>query len=94
MANPNLSTHIPGLSRGVTEVVGELQVDSGLKTIRAVTITFNESNLVANEESKLSWYRLADALPGYFVIRVEKGGSNEGVLGTNSVKVSWIAEGE
>ena len=94
MANPNLSTHIPGLSRGTKTVIGELQVESGLRNIRAVALTFNESNLVANQESKLSWYRLADALPGDFIIRVEKGGSNEGVLGDNPIKVSWVAEGE
>ena len=94
MASPNLSTHIPGISRGVVTVTGELQIDSGLKSINSVALTFNESNLVANEESKLTWYRLTDALAGDFIIRVEKGGSNEGVLGTNPVKVAWTAEGE
>lgn len=85
----------PGMDDGTVEVTGELQIRSTLTRIRSVQLTMAEQNLVANEESKLSWYQLDPlSAPGDFVIRVEKSGAGEGSVGDSAVKVSYLAFGE
>ncbi len=96
---PPLSTHIPGLAGSLVEVNGEAIVDTGLKAIQTATVTLNETNIVADEESHVSWYPLdgkdarGNPKGSKIVIRVEKGGANHGVLGDSDVIVSWIALG-
>jgi len=91
-----LSPIIPGVSGGIEPVIGEAIMDTGLRDVQSFVATFQMSNFVAHQESKLSWYFLPkDARTTQrVVLRVEKGGSNEGLLGTNEVQVSWIAIGE
>lgn len=83
----------PRTVAGMTEVNGEEQVDTGLTYgIQAVALSIMASNLSPDGESKVSWYQLEpSAHPERFIIRVEKSGTNEGLLGDNPVMVSWIA---
>jgi hypothetical protein len=54
------------------------------------------NNFVANQEGKVCWYFLPKdtRITQRVVLRVEKSGNNDGVLGTNEIQVSWIAMGE
>ena len=89
------STHIPEMAGDTIEVTGELEIKSGLRELQSVQLTLAEQNIVADEESKLTWYRRnPKTLPGDFVIRVEKSGAGEGSLGDSAVKVSWLALGK
>lgn len=91
-----LSTHLPSVAGGVEPVIGEAIVDTGLRKLRTVLVSFKAPNFPLDEESKVSWY----PVPGEslttvrIVIRVEKGGANDGLLGTNLVQISWLALGE
>ena len=85
-----LSSHIPEFSGGEVEVVGEAIVEHGLREVQAFVPAFKTSNFVADEEGKVSHYALT---PTKEVIRVEKTGANEGVLGDNPVIISWMALG-
>lgn len=84
------------MAAGTTSVTGEEQVDSGLLNgIRAVQLTLSGNNFSPDAESKASWYQLdPETNPSKFIIRVEKGGTNDGVLGTDPVSISWVAVGK
>jgi len=88
------STHMPNVSGNTEMVTGEIVVDTELRSIRSFVATFVTSNFAADQESKLSWYQLPNMAPGKMIIRVEKSGSNEGLLGTNPIQVNWIAIGD
>ncbi len=94
-----LSTHIPGLAGSLVEVNGELIVETGLKAIQTAGAWLNERNIVADEESHVSWYPLdgfdtrGNPKGSKIVLRVEKGGANHGLLGDSDIMVSWIAMG-
>lgn len=89
---PPLSTHLPGLAGALETVTGEMIVDTGLKDIQTVVVTPNETNIVPDEEATVSWYPLPES-SSKIVLRVEKGGANSGIVGTNPFKVSWLALG-
>ena len=94
LLNPR-SRHMPEFAGNIESVTGELVVESGLREIQTVTLNIVTSNFVANEESKVSWYQdetIAERR-GAFIIRVEKGGSNDGVVGDSPVQISWMALG-
>jgi hypothetical protein len=88
------SSHLPGISGGIVTVTGEAIVDTELRYIKSFVPSFNMNNFVPDEESKLSWYALPGSQTQQIVIRVEKGGANDGLLGTNPVQISWLAIGE
>lgn len=86
------STHLPSVSGGMLIVTGEAVIDPELRELQTFVPAFKTSNFVPNQEGKLSWY----PLPGdesRIVIRVEKTGTNDGLLGTNPIAVSWFALG-
>jgi len=89
----NANPRIPAIMGGIIEVTGEEQLDTNFSFgVASVAVSIMANNLSPNEESKVSWYQLdAEEEPSKFVVRVEKGGSNEGILGDNPVMVSWIA---
>jgi len=88
------SPHLPNVSGNFETVIGELVVDTELRNIRSFVATFVASNFAADQESKISWYTLPNMQPGKMIIRIEKGGVNDGMLGTNPVRVSWLALGD
>lgn len=80
---------------GTVIVNGEEQIVSGLYRVSNVFLTMSGSNISPDGESKLSWYQLDPTNePGKFVIRVEKSGANDGILGDQPISVSWMAVGE
>jgi hypothetical protein len=87
------SSHIPELAGAIETITGEIVVDTGLRDIQTFVATFKSTNFVPDQESLLSWYPLPNGQPGQMVIRVEKGGVNHGLIGTNPVNVSWMALG-
>jgi hypothetical protein len=87
------SSHQPNEWVGELTITGEAVVRTDLSRIKHVSLSFKLDNFSPNEESKLSWYPYAPEI-GAFVIRVEKGGSNEGSLGDNPVVVSYRAYAE
>lgn len=91
--NDNRSPHLPEMSGGIVQVIGEVLVDHGLRNLRTFVPSFRTSNFVPDEESRVSWYPFGDSI-STVVIRVEKGGANDGVLGDNPVDISWIALGD
>jgi len=97
MSSP-MSTHIPNMSGGVVTVVGEEIVDTNLRVVQTFQATFKANNFVPNEEAKVSWYLMpsdrAKHTTQRVVIRVEKSGTNDGLLGTNETQISWLALGE
>lgn len=87
------SPHLPEVAGATETITGEIIVDTGLREIQSFVATFQTTNFVPDEESLLSWYPLPGGTPAQMVIRVEKGGVNHGLLGTNPIKVSWLALG-
>lgn len=87
------STHIPEFAGGLVAVTGEAIINTTLRNIRTVTAVFAENNFVANEEGKVSIYPLPN-VNGSLVVRVEKTGTNDGVVGDSSVDIWWSAVGE
>ena len=87
------STHMPGVSGAIETVTGEKIVETGLRSMRSFVCQFVTTNFVADEEAKVGWYEVPNH-PGKIRIRVEKGGINDGNIGTNPVKISWIAIGD
>jgi hypothetical protein len=88
------SMHIPWVSGGEVVVVGEHTVDTGLRELQTFLATFNIRNFLPDEESNLTWYQVEGTNPVQVVLRLEKGGINDGDLGTNPVPVSWFALGK
>ena len=84
------SPHIPEMAGGEVEVIGEAVVRHGVRDLQTFVPGFMTNNFVPNEESSVSWYRYDNKR---VVIRVEKGGTNDGLLGTNAMTISWIALG-
>lgn len=84
------STHLPEMSGGEVEVTGEVIVDHQLRNLQTFVPSFKTNNFVPNEEGKVGWYVLEGSK---VVIRVEKTGTNDGVLGDSTMTVSWIALG-
>jgi hypothetical protein len=95
MPSPN-SLSLPGLAGGIEPVIGEAIIDTGLREVQSFVASMNINNFVPNAESKVGWYFLPKdtRITQRVVLRVEKGGDNDGVLGTNEIQVSWIAMGE
>jgi len=88
-----LSTHLPEVAGEFVYVTGETVIQTGLRNIQAAVASFAVDDFTADEESKISCHVYA-ADPTKIVVRVEKGGSNEGTLGDNSVLISWMAFGK
>jgi len=85
------STHMPGVAGGIEMVTGEQIIDTGLhRGIKSCIVAFVTQNFVADEECKVSWFAVPTS-QSKIRIRVEKGGLNDGNIGTNPVKISWIA---
>jgi hypothetical protein len=85
-------THMPEVAAGVVEVNGESVVETGLRNVASVVLTYNETNFVPNEEGLLSWYHLTPN-SSKIVIRTEKTGTGSGTLGDTPMSVSFIAIG-
>jgi len=88
-----LSTHLPEVAGEITYVTGEAVIETGLRQpIQACVASFAVNDFIADQEGKISCHPLASD-PTKIVIRVEKVGTNDGVLGDNKVLISWIAIG-
>jgi len=87
------SAHLPGVSGALEIVTGEKIVETGLRSIRSCIVSFVVPNFLPDEEAKVGWYEVPNH-PSKIRIRVEKGGLNDGNIGTNPVKISWIAVGD
>ena len=87
------STHLPEVAHGEVTVTGEAVVDTGLRNLKSFSPSFQMSNFAADQERKISWYKYAGSV-SKVVVRVEKGGANEGLLGTNPVVINWTAMGD
>ena len=90
-----MSTHIPALSGAIVEVIGEAVIDTGLREIQTFVCSYQKQNFVPDEEALVSWYLMPkeERSTQRVVIRTEKGGANAGLLGTNLVKIAWLATG-
>ena len=90
------STHLPEVAGGIESINGEGIVNTGLRNIRTVSCVLQASNLVSNEEGKVCWYPYQWDSPGpkRIVIRVEKTGTNDSVLGDSAINVAWLALGD
>jgi hypothetical protein len=88
-----VSTHLPEFAGELILMTGETVVASGLREIQSASATLALSDFTANEESKVS-IRIDSSDQTKLIIRVEKGGSNEGTLGDNEVPVFWMALGK
>jgi len=87
------STHLPEVAHGTVTVTGEAVVETGLRNLKSFQPSFKGSNFAADQESKVSWYQIP-GMVSKVVVRVEKGGANEGLLGTNPVVINWTAMGD
>jgi len=88
-----LSTHLPEVAGEFVEVNGEAIIETGLRDIQAATASPAVTDFTANEEAKVSC-RKDPTNSSRLIIRVEKSGSNEGILGDSAITVGWIAFGK
>jgi hypothetical protein len=87
------STHLPETAGNVVDVTGELEIDTGLRDVQSFTVSPAVANFVPDQEQNVSWYFSRPPSRRWVTIRVEKGGINDGNLGTNPFSVSWQAFG-
>lgn len=89
-----LSTHLPQVSGDIVNVLGTLDVDTGLRDLQTASVNLMGA-LVANEEATVTWEKLplVDGATQMIRIRVYKGGTGSGTLGDTSMPVSWSALG-
>jgi len=86
-------SHRPEESHKIIDVTGEVVVETQLRNVVGASVAFVKNDFAANEEGKVSWYRYGNSL-SQIVVRVEKTGTNEGVLGDNMVQINVRAWGE
>jgi hypothetical protein len=88
------STHIPEVIHGLIDVTGEQEIDTGLRDLQSFVCSPAVINFLPDQEQNVTWYFSRPPSNRYVKIRVEKGGINDGNLGTNPFKVSYIAIGK
>ncbi len=91
---PHKSTHIPELAGDIETVTGEKIIEPGVRNIQSFLVNPAVNNLVPDEEQNVTWYFTNPPSRRFVTLRVEKGGVNDGNLGTNPFDVSWIAMGK
>lgn len=100
-----MSSLVPGLQNPLSKVypvlagqysvpvTGELVIDTGLKELRTFQASL-QSDVVANEESTVSWEIYDTSTSVKVKVKTWKGGTAHGTAGDNEVLVSWFALGD
>ncbi len=91
---PHLSTHLPETAGAIESVTGEKVIDTGLRDLQTFQATPAVANFVPDAEQNVTWYFTNPPSRRLVTLRVEKGGINDGNLGTNPFDVSWMAIGK
>ena len=93
MSHGKKSTHLSEVAGDIETVTGELIVDTGLRDIQSMTVSFAHNNFLPDEEAHVTWFFSDLPSRRKVTIRVETGGVNDGNLGTNPTLISWVAFG-
>lgn len=87
------SNHLSETAGDIIDVTGELEIDTELRNLQTFNATPAVANFVPDAEQNVTWYFSRPPSRRFVIIRVEKGGINDGNLGTNAFPVSWSAFG-
>ena len=87
------SNHKPEESGTIVDVTGELEIDTQLRNVQTFVATPAVTNFLPDAEQNVTWFFSRPPSRRWVTIRVEKGGINDGDIGTNPFPVSWHAIG-
>lgn len=87
------SNHLPETAGAIVSVTGELEIDTELRDLQSIQVSLSSTNLTPDAEQSVMWYFSRPPSRRYVTIRIEKGGVNDGDIGTNPIDVSWTAFG-